>query len=661
MQFYSKIPRLIRWIISVMISFLVVMSVLRLLFYFQFNPPKKAFSGGTFLMGLRFDLKSICILALSIFLLCSIPWINPFKKMYAKRIWNILLTVVFAILIIFYAADHYYYDYLHQRLNANILSYTEDAGISATMAWQSYPIISFLIGFIVLVFVAAIFFRKRLAKYVQEDAAVVKRAWLYKLVFFLLLGLGIFGKIGQFPLRWSDAFTLSDDFKANLALNPFESFVSTLKFSDLQIDVKKVRRHYPFMSAYMGVQQPDSNKLNYKRYYSFNDSLVNKPNVVLVICESFSMYKSSMSGNPLNTTPYFNQLCKNGIFFDRCFTPAYGTARGVWATITGLPDVLGSSKQTASRNPAAVDQRVIINDFKGYDKFYFLGGDPTWANIQGLLKNNIEGLRIYSQDDFKAKKIDVWGISDKNLFLEANKTLAEKKMPFFAIIQTADNHRPYTIPSEDQAVFKKVSFPKDSIKKYGFESEEEMNAFRYTDFSYQQFIEAAKKEKYFDNTIFIFVGDHGINGNADNIYPKSWTNQRLTGEHVPLLFYAPKLIQPKWVNSICSQIDIFPTIATMLRIPYTNNALGRNIIDTVAATNKCAFVMDHDLKTIGVVTDQYCFQTNLQSGKQIFVSVLNNEPIQPSAETDSMKNYLSELTSAYYETAKYLILNNKKN
>ena len=82
------------------------------------------------------------------------------------------------------------------------------------------------------------------------------------------------------------------------------------------------------------------------------------------------------------------------------------------------------------------------------------------------------------------------------------------------MIQTADNHRPYTIPAEDKANFKLKNYPTDTLNKYGFQSNDELNAFRYTDFSFQTFIEAAKKEKYFNNTIFVFVGDHGIRGNA---------------------------------------------------------------------------------------------------------------------------------------------------
>ncbi|MEI9958201.1 MAG: sulfatase-like hydrolase/transferase [Ferruginibacter sp.] len=262
-------------------------------------------------------------------------------------------------------------------------------------------------------------------------------------------------------MRWSDAFTLTDDFKSNLALNPFQSFFSTLSFRNSSYDIKKLRADYALMAAYLGVQNPDSTQLNFERKFNAADSTHSSasslptsslPNVVLVICESFSAYKSSMYGNPLNTTPYFNELCKNGVFFDRCFTPSYGTARGVWATITGIPDVEDPS--TASRNPNAVNQHTIINNFTNYNKYYFLGGSANWANIRGLLTNNILGLHLYEEQDYKSKAVDVWGISDKNLFLEANSVLKEQSKPFFAVIQTADNHRPYTIPKKTRAILK---------------------------------------------------------------------------------------------------------------------------------------------------------------------------------------------------------------
>ena len=91
-------------------------------------------------------------------------------------------------------------------------------------------------------------------------------------------------------------------------------------------------------------------------------------------------------------------------------------------------------------------------------------------------------------------------------------------------------------------------------------------------------MEAAQKENYFHNTIFVFVGDHGVAGNAEAMYPAAWTEQRLTDEHVPLLFYAPYLLNPQKRREVVSQIDVLPTIAGMLHQPYVNTTLGRDLL-----------------------------------------------------------------------------------
>ena len=663
MLFLQRIPKLIRWIVSVVLILLVTMTLSRLIIYWTFNPPGKAFSGSAFIMGFRYDARVGCIVGLAMMLLCAIPILNPFKNFKATHLWNILVPAIFIILVFVLAIDYYHFDYLHQRLNATVLNYLEDAGISFTMMWQSYPLVKICLAVLFLLLLARFGFGKLLAGYQQQVSFYKRKGIGLYIIYFLTFAMIIFGKIGQFPLRWSDAYTLSDDFKANLALNPFQSFISTLNFRNAAYDIKKVRAFYPLMADYLGVHNPDSSQLNFKRVNSFTEPANAKPNIVLVICESFSAYKSSMYNNPLNTTPYFNNMSKNGVFFDRCFTPAYGTARGVWATITGVPDV--ESPKTASRNPNAVDQNTIINNFLGYTNYYFLGGSATWANIRGLLTNNIKNLKLYEEQDYAASKIDVWGISDKNLFLESNNILRQETNPFFAIIQTADNHRPYTIPEEDKALFKQVQFSSDSLKRFGFESNEEMNAFRYTDFGFQTFMEAAKKEAYFKNTIFVFVGDHGIryNGTLDH-FPKSWTEQGLTCEHVPLLFYAPGILKSQRIRDVCSQVDILPTLASLVKTPYTNNTLGRNLFDTASAVNskteKLAFVIDHDVKTIGLISNKYYYLKNLKTGKIDFVSMTGNETIPANTETDSIKNHLHRLTEAYFETAKYLLLNNKK-
>jgi len=635
------------------------MGLLRLFFYWQYNPPGKSFSGGAILMGLRFDIKFAAIMAVTILVLCILPFLNPFKKPRAAIFWNFLVPLVFFLMLFAYAIDFFHYSYVQQRLNAAILSYFNDAAITLNMGLESYPVFRVSLLIIIAALVFAFIFKKLLFHY-QTQLVIDRRKGVgWYILFFLLFALGIFGKLGQFNLRWSDAFTLSDNFKANAALNPFQSFFSTLRYRDTRPDVNKVRQYYPIMADYLQVTHKDSTALNFTREYNYT-AVENKPNVVLVICESFCMFRSTMSGNPLNTTPYFNELCEQGVFFNRCFTPSFPTARGVWATINSIPDVVGDNNRTASRNPEVVSQRPIVNAIKGYGKYYFIGGDPTWANIKGMLLNNIDSLRLYSQDDFEAPKVDVWGIDDKSLLLESNKILAKQQEPFFAVIQTADNHAPYTIPEKELASFKKINYPIDTLAKYGFESNDQFNAFRYTDYCFQLFMEAAKKEKYFSNTIFVFVGDHGVPGNVVDLYPESFSELSLTRSHVPLLFYAPQLLRPKLVEHVCSQIDVMPSLATLLKTSYSNTTMGQSLFDSSFIYRQNAFTVDHELHTIGMANNEYYYRKNMMTGKIDFASIQKDLPLLQNKTTDSIKNSLGKLADAYFHTSKYILYNNSK-
>jgi phosphoglycerol transferase MdoB-like AlkP superfamily enzyme len=658
MKLWQRVPRLVRWILWTGLVFLVLFTVLRIALYFFSGRQGYGFGDlwDAYFLGLRYDLRMISILMLVMLLLGGIPPLNPFRSNRAKTGWMIVLWIGTIVTLFFFIADFAHYAYLSQRLNASVMNYLDDAAISMSMVWQTYPVIRMVLGIVVLAFCMMWIIRFAYRRVKAAPGYDSRRSRIISFVVLFLVGaFFIFGQVNQYPLRWSDAFALGDDYKANIAFNPFQSFFSTLKFRHNGYDSKKLEKLYPVLKQYYPIVIQENNEINFERLVPASDftATTDKSNVVLVICESFSAYKSSIYGNPLNTTPFFDSLCRNGLFFDRCFTPTYGTARGVWATITGTPDV--AMPKTASRNPSAVNQHTIMNDFVAHDKFYFLGGSTSWANIRGLLTNNIKDLKLYEEEDYDAPKIDVWGISDKNLFLEANKILAKQSKPFFAVIQTADNHRPYTIPEEDLDEFKKIDMPKDSLKKYGFESVDEFNAFRYTDFCYRKFMEAATKENYAKNTLFVFIGDHGIPGDAGDLFPRAWTDQRLTMEHVPLLFYSPSALAPRRINTICSQVDIMPTIAELCNIPYSNTTLGRNMLDTTATG--FAFIFDPDNNMAGLVKGDYFYRKRLNGGQEEMVSIVNNEP---PAKNDSLLSEMQLLTDALYESSRYLLLNNKK-
>ena len=661
------LPKTIRWTFYSGFVFLIIMSLLRFVFVNYFSAPASADNNLTssYILGFRYDLRYVTIVMMITLLFSYIKPLNPFDKKLGKQIAIITWMLFSSLLLFFYTADFIHYAYVHQRLNASILSYIDNPLISMQMMWQSYPIITIIIIFLVVEWVLYKFisFTYQLSDKYERTGSQFKNI-IIQTIFFIILLYAAIGNIiykgGQYPLRWSNAYSLGSDYKANVALNPMQSFFSTLNFRSSKIDTDLIKKNYSVIADYLTIpsNEQDAQNLQFARIHNpVNNNLEASTikNVVLVICESFSAYKSSMMGNPLNTTPYFNDMKKQGVYFNRAFSPAYGTARGVWAVLTGTPDVLEG--KTSSRNPLAVDQHSIIADFKNYEKYYFLGGSASWANIRGVLTNNISDLKIFEQGSYQSSEIDVWGISDKNLFLEANKTLSKNTKPFFAIIQTADNHRPYTIPAEDLKVFVKKTVPKDSLLKFGFENNEEYNAFRYTDFCIEQYIEAAKKEKYFNETLFVFIGDHGIKGDAGTMLPKSFTEQGLTNMHVPLLFYAPSILQPKEYSIPVSQLDVLPSIASLCNIPYTNTTMGKNVFITVQQKDNAIFLYDDFNQQIGVLNNEFYYGYQLKNpSKPIFESALNNEVVK----NDSVQKQMDILTKTIYETAKYMLIHNQK-
>ena len=650
-----RLPKTLLWVFNLLIIFLMMFTAYRLITLMAFRPEGEDWSGlvPSFFLGLRFDLRWISIILLPIITASLIPQFSPFYSLRNRKIWTWYLAIVTFLVIFFFAADFGCFSYNRTRLNASALNFVEDPKISAAMLWQSYPIVWMLLGLFVAVVLLRLMFRRLHGKvmiFTEGKGITYQRKWFFgAILFFSFLA---YGNLGVEPLKWNAAFHFNDSFKSYLALNPLQNFFTTLRFRKPQYNETEARQYYPLMKEWMGLS---SNTFSYKRSVKPRPgSLTSRPNVVLVICESFSMYKSSMSGNTLNTTPFFKSMCDSGIFFNRCFTPHFSTARGLFATLTGIPDVQLSKFST--RNPQALDQHTIINNFEGYQKFYFLGGSPSFNNFEGLVKN-IDGIQMNVEGNFDYKPVNVWGISDKDLFLEANKVFSKQKEPFFAIVQTADNHRPFTIPPED-AAFQKKLVTKDELEKWGFESVEEYNAFRYADFCFQNFIETAKKQPYFANTVFVFVGDHGVSGNAQSVYPKVWTDERLTDEHVPLLFYAPRLMAPQKRDEVVSQIDVLPTIAGLTGQSYTNTTLGRDVLHNDGGGHY-AFIILHDEGKIGMVTDDFYFSKNLNYQHEE-LHFLNDHSSYTPQQMDSIKRKMSTVTSGFYETARWMLVHNKK-
>ena len=650
-----KIPKTILWVANLFLMFILIFTIFRVATYFAFKPQELSLSEllPSFLMGIRYDLRWIAVILSPVIIISLVPMYSPFFSAKNKKWWTWYLAVITFIVFFFFAADFGNFSYNKTRLDAGALNFVEDAGISLAMIWQTYPMFWLILILVVAVFFFRWMYRKSHWRVINKtDGLGIPYRRKFFIITSLIMGLFIYGNLSWPPLTWKDSFEMKDSFRSYMALNPLQNFFTTLRFRKPEFNEHQAKKYFPEIADWM--QLSGNKEFSFRRViHPGSNALESRPNVVLVICESYSMYKSSMSGNPLNSTPYFNSLVQKGIFFDRCFSPHFSTARGLFAILTGIPDA--QLFKFSTRNPLALEQHTIVNNFAGYKKHYFLGGDPKFNNFDALL-HNIEDLQVHSEKSFQSPKLNVWGISDKNLFFEAHELFKKEKDPFFAIIQTSGNHRPYMIPPEDKD-FEFETIPDEKLKAHGFESLMEFNSFRYSDYAIRKYMEAAEKEPYFHNTIFVFIGDHGVAGNAEGIYPDAWTEHRLTDEHVPLLFFAPHLLHPQRRSEVVSQIDVLPTIAGMFQESYVNTTLGRDLLQP-DKKNNFAFITNGAGK-IGIVTDEYYFIKNLNYPEEILVPITFNPLPNSITRVDSIKNKLSAITTAYFETARWMLMNNK--
>lgn len=659
-----KLPRLLLlsfWLVVLQVLF---MGAIRLAFWAYFDNPNAPLPLAELFtamyIGGKFDLRLALLLLLPLLVLGGLRWFDPFRHRGWYLFWLGYLTLCFVTVIVFQIFNFGYYSYLNKPLDATILRFAEDFAISMEMLWQTYPVV----GLFLLIIAGIALFGFILHKFLQYFSRQPifqnsrKKTTTLVVVTGLLVLFGIYGKFSYYPLRWSDAFTSTHSFAPPVTLNPVLYFFETIKNREISYSEEATRQYYDLMADYLGVEQPDKQALYYKRHITKPGPLADKqPNIILVYLESFAAYKTGIFGNPLNPTPHFDALARNGLFFRNYYTPHTGTARSVFSGITGIPDV--ELNRTSSRNPLIVDQHTLINAFPGYEKFYFLGGSANWGNIRGLLSHNIPNLQIYEEGSYTAERVDVWGISDLHLFEEANQVLRQQTKPFFAIIQTAGNHRPYTIPADNRGLVLD-NRPDESLTQHGFISNAEYNSFRYMDHSIGHFIQQVRQEAYFDNTIFVFFGDHGISGYGGQHTPAFESHFDLTSFHVPFVIYAPGLLPPREYDKVASHVDLLPTLAGLAAPGYTATTLGRDLLDPRFDEQAYAFIISHDsVPRIGVISRKHLFRMRAD-GSQRGLYAIDGENYQQdiTAQQPEVGQQLETLTQALYETARYMRYHN---
>ncbi|MCF7796639.1 MAG: sulfatase-like hydrolase/transferase [Lentisphaeria bacterium] len=620
----------------------------------QFLPVPLDVTAKALFIGLRLDLRLVVLVVLPFFLFSAIPGLGiSASRPKQMTFWRWYFLILWTVIFFLYVLDFGFYDYLMIRMDASLLAFASSPVTTLKMVWQSYPAVA---GVLLLVGGAYGFWR--MSHRIMSTVSDAQPGWPARIVlgvavFMLLGGIG-YGKWSRYPLRWSDAFFSTYQPANQLALNPVLYFFNTFTRIEESYDQDRVKAYYPLVADWLGI--PDSLKmpLNYTRAVKPAHPRKHAPNVVMIFLETFPTFKVGAYGNPMNASPAFDRLSEEGMHFTNFYVPKLSTAASIFSAMSGIPDVAVIDR-SSTRDPYAIRQNLILNDLAGYRKHFFIGGSANWGDVGGFFRNNVTGIDIHEEGDFSEAETNAWGISDYHLLEASNRVLQDETEPFFAIILTAGHHRPYTIPEKIPG-FTPVEFTEE-YRQNGFNGEEELNAFRFMDFSLGHFMKLAREEAYFENTLFVFFGDHGI---GHILKPVPYGDLSLHFFHVPLLLYGPGLdIAPETIDRVMSEIDIMPTLLGILGQPYTNTTLGRDVFGAVQQASPGAFMFSAN--TTDFAWLQPPFYVLCQEGVENRLYLpWSDEPVK-----DQQHRYpeafqqLQQRAHGIMATAQYLRYNNK--
>jgi phosphoglycerol transferase MdoB-like AlkP superfamily enzyme len=509
--------------------------------------------------GLAFDTTAILYIN-GLFILLSIL---PFFINTDRRYQNGLFWLYFISNLSLYSlnfVDLIYYKYNFSRLTMaawDIIKHEESKGSMAFRFLISYWDV-FLLYFLVCVLWIFLYKKVKIKNNlrVEKKISYVAKSILGVLVVATLCIGGIRGdfKKSTRPINLVDANRHVEKIQqADLVLNSTFSFLRTLgvktfKKTDFNISEDVIEANFKSI-----------------KLYSSNDP--SKPNIVLIITESLgreycgAFNKNANIKDYVSYTPFLDSLANHSMIYTNAYANGYKSIHGMSSIISGIP----SFKDAFTSSPYAkqkIESLVSCLKNKGYDSSFFHGapngsmGFLGYGNILGF--DHYYGMTEYGNDaDFDGS----WGIWDEPFMQFMNTTISKKEQPFFSTIFTVSSHEPYVVPEKY-----KGTFPKGNIKMH--------ECVGYTDFAFKKFFEAAKKEPWYDNTIFVITADHC---NLVN-YMEDFYHNVMNRLAVPILIYKPNSDLVGVSDEIAQHIDIYPTILDMIGYDKPFRSWGRSLL-----------------------------------------------------------------------------------
>lgn len=309
--------------------------------------------------------------------------------------------------------------------------------------------------------------------------------------------------------------------------------------------------------------------------------LKEQPNVVLIIWESFTAKVSRHTGSMQGVTPRFDQLAEDGLLFTRFFASGDRSDKGLVSLLSAYPAQPTSTLLATPEKAANLPYLNQALSKAGYHTSFYYGGQLDFANLETYLQHAGYD-RLVSAEAFRHKEpLAHWGAHDEVVVQQLWDDIRIAEKPFFKVMFTLSSHEPFDIPVP--AHFK----GKGSSMRF-------LSALHYSDSVIGNFIEQAKKEDWYANTLFIIVGDHG------HTYPGSSRVYEKDKFHIPMLWTGGAVnTPPARINKTGSQTDLAASLLQQLSLPSGEYPWSRNILNPQEPGFAHYFFHDG----VGLVTD----------------------------------------------------------
>lgn len=538
-----------------------------------------------FLYGLRMDASFtgyICILPFLLFVLQTI--FNRLRIRKIIEIYTIILVVILSFLTI---ADLELYNAWGFRMDATPLQYFKTPKEMAGTV-SAAPVLKLMLIFLILSAVFILIYKKHFSQkfsYIRQRFSVPD--FLVSLFLFAFLFVPIRGGFQKIPMNISDVYFSEKLFADHAAINlPWNIMFSILNRNNTA---------NPFVYFPEEKAQQLVDTLYQTGPLKIPSILTTKkPNIIFIILESYTAKWVGCLGGVPGVTPNLDRIAADGLLFKNIYAAGDRSEKGQIAILSGYPNqAINSIIKTPNKT---IDLPSINQELEkiGYRSSYTYGGELEFANIKSYLVN-VGFDKLTGKYSFPvSQRTTSWGVHDEYVFNWFYEDLKQEPQPFFATLFTLSSHEPYDVPLKHFSGKDETTLFKNSIY--------------YTDSIIGNFINKLKQEPWWNNTLVVFVADHG------HPLPGHDKNDRPSKFHIPLIFSGGALKTKGVVESIGSQTDIAATILHQLDLPSKQFEWSKDLLDSSARqfafysfNNGFGFVTQKGAATVDNVSEKIIY------------------------------------------------------